>query len=66
MGNFMNILVIKTGALGDVVRTSFIAQALNDKYKKHNPLVFIVCPSIFSKKIRLSAVFFLWNETIIV
>ncbi|MBT4166277.1 glycosyltransferase [archaeon] len=28
----MNILVIKTGALGDVVRTSFIAQALKEKY----------------------------------
>ncbi|MDP2629037.1 MAG: glycosyltransferase family 9 protein [Nanoarchaeota archaeon] len=36
----MNILVIKTGALGDVVRTSFIAQALKDKYKKQNPKVF--------------------------
>jgi len=29
----MNILIIKTGALGDVVRTTFIAQALKDKYK---------------------------------
>lgn len=29
----MNILIIKTGALGDVVRTSFIAQALKDRYK---------------------------------
>ena len=29
----MNILIIKTGALGDVLRTSFIAQALKDKYK---------------------------------
>ena len=27
----MNILIIKTGALGDVVRTSFIAQALKEK-----------------------------------
>jgi len=36
----MNILVIKTGALGDVVRTSFIAQALKDKYKKHNPKIY--------------------------
>jgi len=29
----MNILIIKTGALGDVVRTSWIAQALKDKFK---------------------------------
>lgn len=36
----MRILVIKTGALGDVVRTSFIAQALKDKYKKNNPEIF--------------------------
>ncbi len=28
----MKILIIKTGALGDVVRTSFIAQALKEKY----------------------------------
>ncbi len=36
----MNILIIKIGALGDVVRTSFIAQALKDKYKKRNPKIF--------------------------
>lgn len=36
----MNILIIKTGALGDVIRTSFIAQALKEKYKKHNPKIF--------------------------
>jgi len=36
----MNILIIKTGALGDVVRTSFIAQALKNKYKKQNPKIF--------------------------
>lgn len=35
----MNILIIKTGALGDVVRTSFIAQALKDKYLKENPQI---------------------------
>lgn len=29
----MNILVIKTGALGDVVRTSFIAQALKEQHR---------------------------------
>jgi heptosyltransferase-2 len=29
----MNILIIKTGALGDVLRTSFIAQFLKDKYR---------------------------------
>ena len=33
----MKILIIKTGALGDVLRTSFLAQALKDKYKKINP-----------------------------
>lgn len=32
----MNILIIKIGALGDVVRTSFIAQALKDKYIERN------------------------------
>lgn len=36
----MKILIIKTGALGDVVRTSFIAQALNDKYHKSNPKIY--------------------------
>jgi len=29
----MNILIIKVGALGDVVRTTFLAQALKNKYK---------------------------------
>src|SRR3989344_6750763 len=29
----MKILIIKIGALGDVLRTSFIAQGLKDKYK---------------------------------
>ena len=36
----MKILVIKTGALGDVVRTSFIAQALKYKYKKNSPEIY--------------------------
>src|SRR3989338_4292350 len=36
----MKILIIKTGALGDVLRTSFIAQALKDKYKKINLEIF--------------------------
>ena len=36
----MKILIIKTGALGDVLRTSFLAQALKDKYKKINPEIF--------------------------
>ena len=36
----MKILVIKTGALGDVVRTSFIAQALKDKYGDGNPEIY--------------------------
>lgn len=36
----MKILVIKTGALGDVVRTSFIAQALKEKYNKYNPEIY--------------------------
>jgi ADP-heptose:LPS heptosyltransferase/glycosyltransferase involved in cell wall biosynthesis len=36
----MNILIIKTEALGDVVRTTFIAQALREKYKKQNPKIF--------------------------
>lgn len=35
----MNILIIKTGALGDVLRTSFIAQALKDRYKRENPRI---------------------------
>ncbi|MDO8623475.1 MAG: glycosyltransferase [archaeon] len=36
----MNILIIKTGALGDVLRTTFIAQALKDKYRNSNPKIF--------------------------
>lgn len=36
----MNILIIKTDALGDVVRSSFITQALKDKYKDRNPRIF--------------------------
>lgn len=36
----MNILIIKTGALGDVVRTSFIAQALKDKYRFKKPKIY--------------------------
>ena len=36
----MKILIIKTGALGDVLRTSFLAQALKDKYKKTKPKIF--------------------------
>ncbi|HTY44334.1 MAG TPA: glycosyltransferase [Patescibacteria group bacterium] len=36
----MNILIIKIGALGDVVRTSFIAQALKEKYNSNNPKIF--------------------------
>ena len=38
----MNILIIKIGALGDVLRTSFIAQALKEKYQKYNPKIFWV------------------------
>lgn len=33
----MRILIIKTGALGDVIRTSFIAQSLKEKYQRKNP-----------------------------
>ena len=36
----MNLLIIKTGALGDVLRTSFIAQALKGKYREKNPKIF--------------------------
>ncbi len=36
----MNILVIKTGALGDVLRSSFIAQALKNKYRRYNPEIY--------------------------
>src|SRR3989344_4105850 len=36
----MKILIIKTGALGDVLRTSFLAQTLKDKYRKTNPKIF--------------------------
>lgn len=38
----MQILIIKTDALGDVVRTSFLAQALKDKYKYQNPQIYWV------------------------
>ncbi len=36
----MKILIIKIGALGDVVRTSFVAQALKDKYKQQAPEIY--------------------------
>lgn len=36
----MNLLVIKVGALGDVVRCSFLAQALREKYKNKDPRVY--------------------------
>lgn len=36
----MKILIIKKGALGDVLRTSFIAQALKLKYQTLNPKIF--------------------------
>lgn len=36
----MNILIIKTGALGDVLRCTFLAQALKDKYKTNNPKIY--------------------------
>ncbi|MEI6059001.1 MAG: glycosyltransferase, partial [archaeon] len=35
----MEILIIKIGALGDVLRTSFIAQALKDKYRSRKPRI---------------------------
>jgi len=38
----MNILIIKIGALGDVLRTNFIAQALKEKYKFNEPKIFWV------------------------
>jgi len=38
----MNILIIKIGALGDVLRTSFIAQALKEKYLKDKPKIYWV------------------------
>jgi heptosyltransferase II len=38
----VRILIIKTGALGDVVRTTFIAQALKAKYRKLAPKIFWV------------------------
>lgn len=36
----MKILIIKIGALGDVLRSTFIAQALKDKFKAKNPEIF--------------------------
>lgn len=36
----MKIVIIKKGALGDVLRASFIAQALKDKYNQRNPKIF--------------------------
>lgn len=41
----MNILIIKIGALGDVVRSSFIAQALRDKYRGQNPKIYWITDS---------------------
>lgn len=42
----MDILVIKTGALGDVVRSSFIAQALKDKYSNKNPKIYWITSTL--------------------
>ena len=42
----MRILIIKVGALGDVIRTSFIAQALKDKYYKFNPEIYWVTSNV--------------------
>ncbi len=53
----MNILVIKVGALGDVVRSSFIAQALKEKYHKNNPKIFWITS-------KLAKSFFLTNPYI--
>ena len=36
----MDMLIIKTGALGDEVRTSFLTKALKEKYKKQNPSIY--------------------------
>jgi len=36
----MNILIISIRALGDVLRTTFIAQALRDKYRGRDPKIF--------------------------
>ncbi|MFC1685668.1 glycosyltransferase [Nanoarchaeota archaeon] len=36
----MRILIIKVGAMGDVLRTTFIAQALKEKYSSQNPKIF--------------------------
>lgn len=41
----MDILIIKTQALGDVVRTSFIAQALKDKYKSKKTKIYWITDS---------------------
>jgi len=35
----MNILIIKTGAMGDVLRCNFIAQALKEKYARFDPKI---------------------------
>ncbi len=39
----MRILIVKVGALGDVVRTSFIAQGLKEKYK-HAEITWLTSP----------------------
>ncbi|MBR9705352.1 glycosyltransferase [Candidatus Pacearchaeota archaeon] len=36
----MNILIIKVSAMGDVVRCTFLAQAMRDKYKKFKPKIY--------------------------
>ncbi len=55
----MNILIIKTGALGDVVRTSFIAQALKEKYFNRIKRTF---PKIFWITDKKAITFFLNNQ----
>lgn len=54
----MNILIIKTGALGDVLRTSFIAQALKEKYVNKKKRAF---PKIYWITQEKAKAFFLNN-----
>src|SRR3989344_2779245 len=62
----MRILIIKTGALGDVLRSSFIAQALKDKYRKYRPDVYWITDKkampLFNNNVYVDKVFLKENK----
>jgi len=64
--SLMNMLIIKTGALGDVVRTSFIAQALKEKNRfKETNLYWVTdegAKPLFINNVYVDKVFSIQNK----